>query len=262
MGSQPPLVIPSTLPGDTSPFQTPPFQAALSNFTHGHLIRTFSTPSAGSSPRSTRKRLSLASNETTSSVESSSSSGVHDLNLVTTEEEASIRSCISTPLEEKLSNAVKRNRQRKLSREISPKTHSNIIERLGEEADLYTDRPGSLNVEETLALRFGKDILEEDRKRNRTVPSLAERERSKSTEETTSESSPVLRRNTKEKDINNTVPRRRSFIERISIKSHFDIVSKRRNSLDMSFARNGRSSEAGESQPRKRSGQSTEVQRT
>lgn len=260
MGSQPPLVIPSTQLGDTSPFQTPPFQA-LSNSVHGHLIRRFSTPSAGSSPRSTRKRLSVASNETTSSVESSSSSGVYDLNLATTEEEASIRSCISTPLEEKLSNAVKRNRQRKLSREISPKTHSNIIERLGEQADLYTDRPKSLNVEETLALKVGKDNLEENRKRNKTVPSLGERERSKSAEETTSES-PVLRRNTKEKDINNTVPRRRSFIERISIKSHFDIVSKRRNSLDMSFARNGKSSEVGESQPRKRSGQSTEVQRT
>lgn len=261
VGSQPPLMIPSTQPGDTSPFQTPAFQP-IPNSTP--LLRTYSAPSSGFSPRSNKKRLSLASSETASSVDSSSSSGVYDLNLHTTDEEASIRSCISTPLEEKLSNAVKRNKQRKLSREISPLAHSNIIEKLCEETDPHTDRPRRCSLEEA---KLGKDKCvtpEEDRKRNafmKTLPfldKLSERERSRSTENAVEEF-PVLRRNNKEKDINNTVPRRRSFIERISIKSHFDSVTKRRNSLEMPPPKNGKGSEADEAQPRKRSGQSTEV---
>jgi len=269
VGSQPPLVIPTTQPGDTSPYQSPPFQP-IANATHLPLVRTFSVPSAGSSPRSTKKRLSLASTETASSVDSSSSSGVYDLNLHTTDEEASVRSCISTPLEEKLSNAVKRNKQRKKSREISPLAHSNIIERLDENVDpdrkqKLCDKARSNSVEETLSSKLSKDkTVSPEEDRNKTVVfrgKLSERERSWSTEDAVG-MSPVFRRNIKDKDINNTVPKRRSFIERISIRSHIDSVTKRRNSLDMSIGKNGNGSEAEDSKlknPRKLSGHSTEV---
>lgn len=269
VGSQPPLVIPTTQPGDTSPYQSPPFQP-IANATHLPLVRTFSVPSAGSSPRSTKKRLSLASTETASSVDSSSSSGVYDLNLHTTDEEASVRSCISTPLEEKLSNAVKRNKQRKKSREISPLAHSNIIERLDENVDpdrkqKLCDKARSNSVEETLSSKLSKDkTVSPEEDRNKTVvfrSNLSERERSWSTEDAVG-MSPVFRRNIKDKDINNTVPKRRSFIERISIRSHIDSVTKRRNSLDMSIGKNGNGSEAEDSKlknPRKLSGHSTEV---
>lgn len=272
VGSQPPLVIPSTQPGDTSPYQTPPFQP-LFNSTQAPLMRTFSAPSSGFSPRSTRKRLSLASSETASSVDSSSSSGVYDLNIQTTDEEASLRSCISTPLEEKLSNAVKRNKQRRLSREISPLAQSNIAERLEEKVALenkekLSDKRRKSSVEETLGSKVKCDTSDDERKGNTFIKSVpffgkfSERERSLSTEETVSES-PVLRRNLKDRDINNTAPRRRSFIERISIKSHIDSVTKRRNSLvEIPTPRNGNGSDAEDStlkNPPKVSGQSTEV---
>lgn len=271
VGSQPPLVIPSTQPGDTSPYQTPPFQP-LFNSTQAPLMRTFSAPSSGFSPRSTKKRLSLASSETASSVDSSSSSGVYDLNIQTTDEEVSLRSCISTPLEEKLSNAVKRNKQRRLSREISPLAHANIIERLEENVALENKEKLSdkrkNSAEETLGSKVKCDTSDDERKGNAFIKSVpffgkfSERERSWSTDETVSES-PVLRRNRKDRDTNNTAPRRRSFIERISIKSHIDSVTKRRNSLvEIPTPRNSDSSDGEDStlkNPPTASGQSTEV---
>lgn len=274
VGSQPPLVIPTSQPGDVSPYQSPPFQP-MPNSTHVSLIRTFSTPSGGSSPRSTRKRLSLASSETASSVDSSSSSGVCDLNLPITDEEASARTCISTPLEEKLTNAVKRNKQRKLSREISPLAHSNIIERLDEKVDpenkeQLCDKERSSSPEEMLTSKVAKekcDTPEEEEKGSTFIKSvpflgkLTQRERSCSIDETAGVS-PVIRRNRKGKDLNNTLPRRRSLIERISIKSHFDSVTKRRNSMEIPTPKNGRDSEAEDSKLthlRKLGGHSTEV---
>ena len=256
VGSQPPLVIPSTQLGDTSPYQTPQFQP-LFNSTQTPLTRTFSTPCSGFSPRATKKRLSLAGSETTSSVDSSSSSRVYDLNIQTTDEEASLRSCISTPLEEKLSNAVKRNKQRRLSREISPLVQSNITERLEENMALENkeklcEKRRKSSVEETLGDKDKCDASEDDRKGNtfiKSVPFLgkfSERERSRSTEETVSES-PVMSRNLEDKDFNSTAPRRRSFIERISMKSHIDSLTKRRNSLEIPSPRNGKDSDADDS---------------
>ena len=272
VGSQPPLVIPSTQPGDMTPYQSPLFQQ-IPNSIHVPLMRAYSTPSAGSSPRSTKKRLSLASSETASSVDSSSSSGVYDLNLHATDEEASVRSSTSTPLEEKLSNAVKRSKQRKLSREISPLVHSNIVDRLDEEntesKEKLCDKPRSASMEETSQSKDKYDTPGEDRKGNTFIKTvsflskLSEKERSRSTEDTVPGESPVFRRNIKDEDMNNTVPRRRSLIERISMKSHIDNITKRRNSLDMPTPKNGRDSgETDESKlqnPRKVSGQSTEV---
>ena len=273
VGSQPPLVIPTTQPGDLSPYQSSPFQPML-NSAHIPLVRTFSAPSGGSSPRSARKRLSFASSETASSVDSSSSSGVCDLNLPITDEEASARTCISTPLEEKLTNAVKRNKQRKLSREISPLAHSNIIERLDENVDpdnkeQLCDKERS-SLEETLTSKVAKekcDTPEEEEKGSTFIKSvpflgkLTQRERSCSIDETAG-MSPVIRRNRKGKDLINTVPRRRSLIERISIKSHFDSVTKRRNSMEIPTPKNGKDSEAEDSKLthlRKLGGHSTEV---
>ena len=271
MGSQPPLVIPSTQPGDTSPYQP------IVNSVNVPLMRTQSVPSNSSSPRSTKKRLSLVSSETASSVDSSGSSGVYDLNLHSTDEDVSARSCISTPLEEKLSKSnVKRNKVRKISLDRSPVVRSNSKERLAEKVssggkeNLSKTRRSS--VGESPGCRHGKDIdatSEEDKKGNASFKpfslpdKLSERERSRSTEDTFSESS-VTRRPIKEKDINNTVPaRRRSLIERISIRSHMDITFKRRNSLEMPHSRNGKSSdEADEGKQKSRKGQITEVNTT
>lgn len=267
MGSQPPLVIPSTQPGDTSPYQP------IVNSVNVPLMRTQSAPSNSSSPRSTKKRLSLVSSETASSVDSSGSSGVYDLNLHSTDEDVSARSCISTPLEEKLSKSnAKRNKVRKISLDRSPVVRSNSKERLAEKVssggkeNLSKTRRSS--VGETPGSRYGKDVVvtsEEDKKGSAifkpfSLPDkLSERERSRSTEDTFSES-PVTRRPIKEKDINNTVPRRRSLIERISIRSHMDITFKRRNSLEMPHSRNGKSSdEADEGKQKSRKGQITEV---
>lgn len=275
VGSQPPLVIPSTQPGDTSPYQTTPFQPIV-NSPPASLVKTFSPPS---SPRTTRKRLSLASTETASSVDSSSSSGVHDLNLQVTEEDISVHGCISTPLEEKLSNAVKRNKQRKLSRETSPLVHANIIERLDENIALESkeklgDRRRSNCSEEKAESKLGKEKCnspEEEGKGTsfsiKSVPFLgkfAQRDKSPTgPEDSVAESPVVLRRNIKDKDSNNTAPRRRSFIERISdMKSHIDSLTKRRNSMEIPSPRNGASSEAEDSRlksPRKQGGVSTEV---
>ena len=254
MGSQPPLVIPTTQPGDTSPYQP------VVNSVNVPLMRTQSAPSNSSSPRSTKKRLSLVSSETASSVDSSSSSGVYDLNLQSTDEDVSARSGISTPLEEKLSKSnVKRNKVRKISLEKSPVVRSNSKENLSK-----TRRS---SVEETSGSRHGKDIVvksEEDKKGHATFkPSshpdkLSGKGRSHSTEDTFSDS-PVTRRPVKEKDVNNTVPRRRSLIERISIRSHLDNTFKRRNSLEMSHSRNGKSNDETEEEKQTRKGQITEV---
>ncbi|KAJ7381520.1 Pleckstrin y domain containing, G (with RhoGef domain) member [Desmophyllum pertusum] len=250
VGSQPPLVIPSTLPGDTSPYQP------VVNAINVPLMRTQSTPSSGFSPRSTNKRLSLASSETASSMDSSSSSGVCDLNLHETP---------ITPLEEKLSkSSVKRNKVRKMSCDKSPLVHDSISkERLAEK--LSSDGKETLSerrrssVEETPGSKHGKDKLvtsEEDKKGNTFFKSfsfldkLSERDRSRSTEDTVGES-PGTRRSIMEKDINNTVPRRRSFIERISIKTHMENTSKRRNSLEMPNSKNGKGNEGDEGNRRR-----------
>lgn len=254
MGSQPPLVIPSTQPGDTSPYQP------IVNSVNVPLMRTQSAPSNTPSPRSTKKRLSLVSSETASSVDSSGSSGVHDLNLQSTDEDVSVRSCISTPLEEKLSKSnVKHNKVRKISLERPPLVCSNSKENLSK-----TRRS---SVEETSGSRHGKDVVvttEEDKKRNTIfkpfshADKLSETRRSKSTEDTFSES-PVRRRPVKEKEIINTVPRRRSLIDRISIRSHLDNTFKRRNSLEMPHSRSGKSNDEAEEEKQTRKGQITEV---
>jgi len=223
-------------------------------------MRTQSAPSNTPSPRSTKKRLSLVSSETASSVDSSGSSGVHDLNLQSTDEDVSVRSCISTPLEEKLSKSnVKHNKVRKISLERPPLVCSNSKENLSK-----TRRS---SVEETSGIRHGKDVVvttEEDKKRNTIfkpfshADKLSETRRSKSTEDTFSES-PVRRRPVKEKEIINTVPRRRSLIDRISIRSHLDNTFKRRNSLEMPHSRSGKSNDGAEEEKQTRKGQITEV---
>lgn len=254
VGSQPPLVIPSTQPGDTSPYQP------IVNSVNVPLMRTQSAPSNTSSPRSTKKRLSLINSETASSVDSSGSSGVHDLNLQSTDEDISAQSCISTPLEEKLSKSnVKRNKVRKISLERTPFVRTSSKENLSK-----TRRS---SVEETPGSRHGKDIVvtpEEDKERNAIVKPLSlageclERGRSKSTEDTFSET-PVRRRPVKDKDISNTVPRRRSLIERISLRSHLDNTFKRRNSLEMPHSRIGKGNDEAEEEKQTRKGQITEV---
>ena len=240
VGSQPPLVIPSTQPGDTSPYQP------IVNSVNVPLMRTQSAPSNGSSPRSTKKQLSLASSETAASVDSSGSSDVYDLNFQSTDEDVSARSCISTPLEEKLSKSnVKRNKVRKFSLERTPVVRS--------------------SAEETQGSKHAKDIItsEEDKKRIVTFKpfslpdKLSEKGRSKSTDDTFSET-PVRRRPIKDRDIN-TVPRRRSLIERISIRSHLDNTFKRRSSLEMPHFRNGKSNDEAEEETQTRKGQITEV---
>lgn len=254
VGSQPPLVIPSTQPGDTSPYQP------IVNSVNVSLMRTQSAPSNTSSPRSTKKRLSLINSETASSVDSSGSSGVHDLNLQSTDEDISAQSCISTPLEEKLSKSnVKRNKVRKISLERTPFVRTSSKENLSK-----TRRS---SVEETPGSRHGKDIVvtpEEDKERNAIVKPLSlpgeclERGRSKSTEDTFSET-PVRRRPVKDKDISNTVPRRRSLIERISLRSHLDNTFKRRNSLEMPHSRIEKGNDEAEEEKQTRKGQITEV---
>ena len=254
VGSQPPLVIPSTQPGDTSPYQP------IVNAVNVPLMRTQSAPSNSSSPRSTKKRLSFISSETGSSVESSGGSGVYDLNLQSTDEEVSARSCISTPLEEKLSKSIaKRNKVRKISLERMPVVRSNSKENLAK-----TRRS---SVDETSGARQGKDVVvtpEEDKERNAILKPLSpadeflERGRSKSTVDTFSET-PVRRRPIKDKDISNTVPRRRSLIERISLRSHLDNTFKRRNSLEMPHLRIGKSNDEAEEEKQTRKGQITEV---
>lgn len=275
VGSQPPLVIPTTQPGDMSPYQTTPLQMTL-NSQPISMVKTFSPPG---SPHTARKRLSLASSETASSVDSSGSSGVHDLSLQATDEEAPpVHSFISTPLEEKLSNAVKRSKQRKLSRETSPLAHANVIETLDENVALKSkekpfDRRRSVSLEEKGEFKYGKErssSLEEEGKGNsfgiKSVPflgKLTQRDKSNSVAGDAMCDSPVvLRRNLKDRDSNNTAPRRRSFIERISMKSHIDSLSKRRNSLEIPSPRNGKSSETEDRRlksPRKEGGISTEV---
>lgn len=275
VGSQPPLVIPTTQPGDMSPYQTTPLQMTL-NSQPISMVKTFSPPG---SPHTARKRLSLASSETASSVDSSGSSGVHDLNLQATDEEAPpVHSFISTPLEEKLSNAVKRSKQRKLSRETSPLAHANVIETLDENVALKSkekpfDRRRSVSSEEKGEFKYGKErssSLEEEGKGNsfgiKSVPflgKLTQRDKSNSVAGDAMCDSPVvLRRNLKDRDSNNTAPRRRSFIERISMKSHIDSLSKRRNSLEIPSPRNGKGSETEDRRPkspRKEGGISTEV---
>jgi len=255
VGSQPPLVIPSTQPGDTSPYQP------IVNSVNVPLMRTQSTPANSSSPRSTKKRLSLVSSETASSVDSSGSSGVYDLNFQSTDEDVSARSCISTPLEEKLSKSnVKRNKVRKFSLERTPVVRSNSKENLSKTRS---------SAEETQGCRYGKDIgitSEEDKKRNPSqtllkpfsLPDkLPERGRSMSTDDTFSET-PVRRKPIKDRDMN-TVPRRRSLIERISIRSQLDYTFKRRSSLEMPHFRNGKSNDEAEEETQTRKGQITEV---
>ena len=240
------------------------------------MVKTFSPPG---SPHTARKRLSLASSETASSVDSSGSSGVHDLNLQAADEEAPpVHSFISTPLEEKLSNAVKRSKQRKLSRETSPLAHANIIETLDENVALKSkekssDRRRSVSLEEKVEFKYGKErstSLEEDGKGNsfgiKSVPflgKLTQRDKSNSVVGDAMCDSPVvLRRNLKDRDSNNTAPRRRSFIDRISMKSHIDSLTKRRNSLEIPSPRNGKGSETEDRRlksPRKEGGISTEV---
>ena len=166
VGSQPPLVIPSTQPGDTSPYQP------VVNAVHVPLIRTQSLPSNAYSPRTAKKRLSVVSSETASSMESSSSSGVYDLNLPATDEENSIRTSIAPPLEEKLSKSGgKRNKVRKISTEKSPWAHLNNKERLVEEVSFgstenLSERRKS-SVEETPDLKLGKDKLVVTQRRTR-----------------------------------------------------------------------------------------------
>ena len=265
MGSQPPLIIPSTQPGDTSPYQP------IVNSVNVPLMRTQSAPSNSSSPHSTKKRLSLISSETASSLDSSSSSGVYDLNLHTTDEDVSLRSCVSTPLEEKLSkSSVKRNKFRKISLDKSPLAYSNSKETLAEKAssdskEHVSERRRS-SVEETPA---SKHVVtsDEEKKRNTFfkpvsfLDKLSERERSRSTEDTVGESPSVMRRRIKEKEINNTVPRRRSLIDRISIKTHMDNTSKRRNSLETPTSKNGKGNETADTEGKHKTwkGQITEV---
>lgn len=264
VGSQPPLIIPSTQPADTSPYQP------IVNSINVALMRTQSAPSNTSSPHSTKKRLSLISSETASSIDSSSSSGVYDLNLHATDEDVSLRG--STPLEEKLSKSnVKRNKVRKISLDKSPLAHSNSKERLAEKVssgskENLSERRRS-SVEETLGSKQGKEKFvssDEDKKGNTFskqfsfLDKLSERERSRSIDDTYSDT-PVTRRSIKEKDINNTVPRRRSLIERISIKSHMENTSKRRNSLETPNLKNGKGNETDEGKQKTRKGQITEV---
>lgn len=270
VGSQPPLVIPSTQPGDTSPYQP------VVNAVHVPLIRTQSLPSNTYSPRSTKKRLSVVSSETASSMESSSSSGVYDLNLPATDEENSIRTSIVTPLEEKLSKSGgKRNKVRKISTEKSPLAQLNNKERLVEEVtsgsmeNLSDGRKSS--AEETPGLKFGKDKLvvtpeedKEDKKINNFFKSFSLREkftdrsRSRSLEDSFV-GSPVTRRASKEKDSYNTAPRRRSFIEKISMKSYVDNSPKRRNSLEIPSPKNGKNLGEDKEKNEKIKGQTTEV---
>lgn len=266
VGSQPPLVIPSTQPGDTSPYQP------VVNAVNVPLMRTQSLPSNASSPRSTKKRLSVVSSETASSMDSSSSSGVYDLNLPATDEENSVRTCISTPLEEKLSKSSgKRSKVRKVSTEKPPLAHFNNKERLveklspGSKENLCERRKSSLD--ETPGSKLGKDkaVTSEDDKKGNTFfktfslrEKLSDRERSRSLEDSFVET-PVIRRLNKNKDINNTVPRRRSFIERISIKSHMENSSKRRNSLEMPHFKLGKVHDADEEKNKTKKGQTTEV---
>lgn len=270
VGSQPPLVIPSTQPGDTSPYQP------VVNAVHVPLIRTQSLPSNTYSPRTAKKRLSVVSSETASSMESSSSSGVYDLNLPATDEENSIRTSIAPPLEEKLSKSGgKRNKVRKISTEKSPWAHLNNKERLVEEVSFgstenLSERRKS-SVEETPDLKLGKDKLvvtpeedKEDKKINNFFKSFSlrekftDRDRSRSLEDSFV-GSPVIRRASKEKDGHNTAPRRRSFIERISMKSHMDNSPKRRNSLEIPSPKIGKNLDEDEEKNETIKGQTTEV---
>lgn len=159
-----------------------------------------------------------------------------------------------------------------MSCDKSPLVHDSISkERLAEK--LSSDGKETLSerrrssVEETSGSKHGKDKLvtsEEDKKGNTFFKSfsfldkLSERDRSRSTEDTVGES-PGTRRSIMEKDINNTVPRRRSFIERISIKTHMENTSKRRNSLEMPNSKNGKGNEGDEGKQKTRKGQITEV---
>lgn len=209
-------------------------------------------------------------------MESSSSSGVYDLNLPATDEENSIRTSIVTPLEEKLSKSSgKRNKVRKISTEKSPLAQLNNKERLVEEVtsgsmeNLSDGRKSS--AEETPGLKFGKEKLvvtpeedKEDKKINNFFKSFSLREkftdrsRSRSLEDSFV-GSPVIRRASKEKDSYNTAPRRRSFIEKISMKSHVDNSPKRRNSLEIPSPKNGKNLGEDEEKNEKIKGQTTEV---
>ena len=278
VGSQPPLVIPTTQPGDTSPYQP------IVNSVNVPLMRTQSAPSSAASPHSTKKRLSVISSETGSSLDSSSSSGVCDLSLHTTDEEATIRGSGATPLDEKPPKSTgRRNRGRKISRdesvaktlkEIPPLEHVNSKEKNTEES--CSPSKGKLceerSVPETSSgNKEGKDKCttpEEEKKGNsffRTFSlrdKFSERDRSKSVEDSAVESV-VTRRSTKEKNFN-TVPRRRSFIERISFRSQVDIGpinTQRRRSVDWSIAEGVFGTNADEGKPTTPpgSGHSTEV---
>ena len=166
---------------------------------------------------------------------------------------------------------MKRNKVRKISLEKSPLAHSNSKERLAEKVmsgskENLSERRRS-SVEETLGSKQGKDKFvtsDEDKKGNTFLKQfsfldkLSDRERSRSIDDTFSDT-PVTRRSIKEKDINNTVPRRRSLIERISIKSHMENTSKRRNSLETPNLKNGKDNETDEGKQKTRKGQTTEV---
>ena len=216
IGSQPPLLTPSTQAGEASPFYP------VLNVINVPLARANGMSRSNSSSASSKRRLSWISSETASSADSSSSSGVCDTNIHTTDEDWTRGRC-TTSLED--NKHLGRQGSKSVTESSTSQTENNP-----KQLDKPLDRIPSGG--ESASQETWKSA-DEDKRGGFFFRTFSFRERSSSDRQRTKSSEEALdgafaRRSLREKDFN-TLPRRRSLIGRISNKSLSEERTRRRS---------------------------------
>ena len=209
VGSQPPLLIPSTHVSDT------PLFSALPDALSPPLMRTNGTPPSGPSPTASR-RLSWVGPENASSVDSTTSGGMCDANIHSIDEDRIRGRCASEG--GKYGNQGRGYSASLTEGDANSNHNDSVVKQL--DRTPICDSETSKSEDKKVGFFFRTFSLREKG---------SERQRTKSSDEAVTG---VVRRSLREKDFN-TVPRRRSLIDRISSRSSSEEKPSRRRSLQI-----------------------------